>query len=399
MHLWQKILIGMILGIAVGSIFGDYAKFLEPLGTIFIQLIKMLVVPLVFSSLVAGVTSMKDPATMGRIGIKTIGAYLVTTAFAIVIGLALGSLFNIGAGFEMNLEKNTEVLAQPTVVERLLDIIPVNPISAFAEGNILQIIFFALLLGASAALLGEKAEPIIKANNALAEIMYKMTNIVMAYAPIGVFGLMAAVAATHGFSILKQYGGLSLSLLAGVIIQSVFIYGGGIKLFIKENPLIFFKKIFNAQSVAFTTSSSSATLPVTMKVAKEKLGVSEGTSSFVLPLGATINMDGTALYQGICVMFVANSLGITLSSGDLVTVMLTATLASIGTAGIPGAGIIMLSLVLSSVGLPVEAIGIIIGIDRVLDMLRTAVNVTGDCFVSMLIDKSEGTFDEGKYLL
>lgn len=408
LHLWQKIIFGMVLGVIVGAILSpdagivappaegeaSLAESFKPIGTLFIKMIKMLVVPLIFFSLVSGVTSMRDPKIMGRVGLKAFGVYMITTVFAIAIGLLAGYVVQPGVGVEIVVENTTVAKDPPTFVSMILGLIPTNPIEALAEGKILQIIFFSIMCGVSLVLIGEKADRIIEINESLSEMMFKMTHIVMAYAPIGVFGLMVWITGTQGVEVLLSLGKLVIAFMIGLVIHIVFVYGTAIKFILKLNPIRFIQNIGNALAVAFSTSSSSATLPVTMEVAEENLGVSNESASFVLPLGATINMDGTALYQGVCVMFVAQAMQIDLSMADWITVIMTSTLASIGVAGIPGAGIVMLGMVLSSVGLPVEAVAIIIGVDRLLDMMRTTINVTGDSFVCTLVDKTEGKFNE-----
>ncbi len=406
--LWQKILLGMGLGTILGLIISPemgivpppaeggvlWAEHMKPAGMVFIQMIKMLVVPLVFFSLISGVTSMRDPKVMGRVGGKAFGIYMITTMFSISIGLGVGYLFNPGEGVKIAYDATKVGAEHPGFVAMMLNIIPTNPVDSLAEGNILQIIFFAILSGISLVMVGDKATPIIDTVNTLNEMMFKMTHIVMAYAPIGVFALMAWVTGTQGVDVLVSLFWLVVTFLTGAILHVSLVYGGGVKFLMKLSPLRFLKNIGNALAVAFSTSSSSATLPVTMEVAEENVGVSNGTASFVLPLGATINMDGTALYQGVCVMFVAQAVGVDLAFADWVTVVLTSTLASIGVAGIPGAGIVMLGMVLGSVGLPVDAVAIILGVDRLLDMVRTAVNVAGDSFVCAYVDQTEGHLDE-----
>jgi len=397
MKLWHKVIIGMVLGIIVGIIFKEQVlPFVEPLGKVFIRLIKMLIVPLIFFSLISGVTSIGDPKKMGRIGAKATISYLITTAFAITIGIAVGYFLKPGEGVELNIQETQTIQEAPSFAETLLNIIPTNPVNAMADGNILQIIVFALFFGFCLTRIGEKGKKLIEINDALAEATYSLTDIVMKLAPYGVFGLMATVTAKYGTELLlpliKVIGGVY-----GACILHMIIVHGGILVFLKLNPKKFFTKMVEAQAIAYTTSSSSGTLPVTMKVAQEKLGVSKEISSFVLPLGTTINMDGTALYQGVCALFVAQAMGVVLTGGDYVTIILTSTLASIGSAGVPGAGLIMLTLVLTSIGLPVEGIAIIAGVDRILDMMRTIVNVTGDAVISILVDKTEGTFNQEIY--
>ncbi|MAC46227.1 MAG: dicarboxylate/amino acid:cation symporter, partial [Oceanospirillum sp.] len=399
MALWKKILIGMIAGILVGAIMGPSAELLKPIGTLFINAIKMLIVPLVFCSLVVGVTSMQDTTKMGRIGIKSIIIYLATTAVAITIGLGLGILLEPGAGLNMQPDASAAVAAKeaPSLVSTLLALIPKNPIEALAGGKILQIIVFALGLGIALNLIGEKGEPAVKVFNSLAEAMYKLTELVMKFAPYGIFALMAWVAGKYGLEVLLPLIKVIGAVFVGCIIHVLVVYSGAISVIAGLKPTQYLKGIVNAQMMAFTSTSSSGTLPVSIRCARENLGVSKGTASFVLPLGATINMDGTALYQGVCALFIAQAFGIDLSMADYMTIIATATLASIGTAGVPGAGLIMLSLVLTTVGLPMEGLAIIAGIDRILDMARTCVNVSGDLMVSVLIGKSEGELDESIY--
>ncbi len=399
MALWKKILIGMIAGILVGAVMGPSAEMLKPIGTLFINAIKMLIVPLVFCSLVVGVTSMQDTTKMGRIGIKSIIIYLATTAVAITIGLGLGILLEPGAGLNMQADASAAVAAKeaPSLVTTILGLIPKNPIEALAGGKILQIIVFALGLGIALNLIGEKGEPAVKVFNSLAEAMYKLTELVMKFAPYGIFALMAWVAGKYGLEVLLPLIKVIGAVFVGCIIHVLVVYSGAISVIAGLKPVQYLKGIVNAQMMAFTSTSSSGTLPVSIRCARENLGVSKGTASFVLPLGATINMDGTALYQGVCALFIAQAFGIDLSMADYMTIIATATLASIGTAGVPGAGLIMLSLVLTTVGLPMEGLAIIAGIDRILDMARTCVNVSGDLMVSVLIGKSEGELDEAVY--
>jgi len=400
LKLWQKILIALVLGVIVGAIVGPAAEtYIKPFGTLFINLIKMLIVPLIFLSLVSGVTSMEDVQKMGRVGGKTFVLYLATTAIAITIGLLVGTIIEPGAGIEFSKEGlQAKSKDAPGIIATFLNMVPKNPVAAMSGGKVLQIIVFAILFGIAVNLAGEKGKPVKQIIDSGAEVMYKLTHIVMAYAPYGVFALMAWVAGKFGLSILLPLA----KIIAGVYIACILhilitLAGGGIVLLGKLNPKRYFGGIVDAQAVAFTTTSSSGTLPVTIACAQDNLGVSKSVSSFVLPLGATINMDGTALYQGVAALFVAQAFGIDLTAGQYGTIILTSTLASIGSAGVPGAGLIMLTLVLTTVGLPLEGIAIIAGIDRILDMARTATNVTGDLMVSVLIAKSEGELDEESY--
>lgn len=395
--LWKKIFIGLCLGLVVGLLFKDVALMLKPIGTLFINMIKMLIVPLVFVTLVTGITSMEDLSKMRRIGMKTFSIYLVTTAIAVAIGLAFGILFEPGAGVALN--NTTAVVAKkaPPLIDTLLALIPMNPMDSLVKGDILQIIVFAIFLGIAISMAGEKGKPVAAFFESFSEVMFKLTEIVISFAPIGVFGLMAWVSASYGVDVLISLAKVIGCVYIACIVHMALTMGGGIALFARLNPIKFFKGMASAQTVAFTTTSSSGTLPVTTSNTIHNLGVSKPIASFVLPLGATINMDGTAIYQGICAMFVAQAFGIDLSFGNYMTIILTATLASIGTAGVPGAGLIMLSLVLTSVNLPLEGIAIIAGIDRILDMARTTVNITGDAMTAVIVAKGEGELDEKIY--
>ncbi|MBD3306614.1 cation:dicarboxylase symporter family transporter [candidate division KSB3 bacterium] len=387
--LWQRILIALIAGLIVGGIAGEMATAIKPVGTVFINLIKMLIIPLVFSTLVVGAASTGDLQRLGRIGGKTIGLYLLTTAVAITIGLLLGTIFQPGIGVTMQTDLTQEAREAPGLVETLLGLVPTNPIRSLANGDILQIIVFALFTGVCISMAKVRAKPVLNFFDGFAEVMFQMTAIVMDYAPYGVFALIAAVAGQYGLSVLLPLAKVIVLVYIGCIIHAAVVYGTMVKVWARLNPIRFFKGVFDAMVVAFTTTSSSATLPVTMRCVRENLGVSKDIASFVLPLGATINMDGTALYQGVCALFVAQVYGVSLSFGQYVTIIITATLASIGTAGVPGAGLIMLTLVLKQVGLPLEGIALIAGIDRVLDMARTCINVTGDSAVASVVASSE----------
>ncbi|HCR97242.1 MULTISPECIES: dicarboxylate/amino acid:cation symporter [Halomonas] len=395
--LWKKILAGLALGIAAGALLGENASIFKPLGDIFINAIMMLIVPLVFSTLVVGITSMRDPQKMGRIGARTIGLYLLTTAFAISIGLLLSTLLQPGAGVNISFDSGVNANEAPTLASILINLVPRNPIDALANGNILQIIVFAIGLGISLTLIGEKGEALVVVFDSFAEAMYKLTGIVMAFAPFGVFGLMAHVSGQYGLEIL-----LPLAKLIGVVylacaLHVLVIYSGFIRLLGRLNPVRYLQGSLDAMMIAFSSASSAGSLPVSIRCAQKNLGVSEGVSSFVLPVGATINMDGTALYQGVVVLFIAQMLGIELSLVDYGMIVATGTLASIGTAGVPGAGLIMLSIVMAQIGLPLEAIAVVAGIDRILDMARTSVNVAGDIMVTTLVGKSEGELNLDVY--
>jgi len=396
--LWQKILIGMVLGLITGVVLGPDAEVLKPIGTLFVNSIKMLIVPLVFCSLIVGITSMEDTGKMGRVGLKALALYLGSTAIAISIGLLLGHLFTPGAGIEMTASAPLpDPKAAPSLVDTLVALVPKNPVQALASGEILQIIVFAVGLGLSLNLIGDHGKPAVALFKSLAEAIYKLTDLVMQFAPIGVFALVAWVAGKYGLEVLLPLIKVIGVVYLGCVVHVLLVYGGAVSLLARLNPLRYFKGIVTAQTIAFSSTSSSGTLPVSLKCAQENLGVSKGISSFVLPLGATINMDGTAIYQGVTALFIAQAFGVDLSMADYLTIVVTATLASIGTAGVPGAGLIMLSLVLTTVGLPMEGLAIIAGIDRILDMARTTVNVSGDLLVALLVGRSEGELDEQVY--
>ncbi|MCK8044746.1 MULTISPECIES: dicarboxylate/amino acid:cation symporter [Shewanella] len=396
--LWLQIMIGMLLGILTGIGLGEQATYLKPIGTLFVNTIKMLIVPLVFCSLIVGVTSMQDTAKMGRIGFKSFAFYLGTTSIAITLGLVVGHIMQPGTGLDMVPHESAEVVKQaPSIMQTLIDIVPTNPVAALASGQILQVIVFAVALGIALVLIGDHGKPAIQVFESLAEAMYKLTDLVMKLAPYGVFGLMAWVAGEYGVDMLMPLIKVIVAVYIGCFLHVVGFYSFVLVVFAKLNPLQFFKGISNAIAVAYTTSSSAGTLPASMKCASEYLGVNKKISSFVLPLGTTINMDGTALYQGVTALFVAQAFGIDLTWVDYITIILTATLASIGTAGVPGAGLVMLTLVLTTVGLPLEGVALIAGIDRILDMARTVVNVSGDLVATTVIAKSEGEIDVEHY--
>ncbi|MDL4864824.1 dicarboxylate/amino acid:cation symporter, partial [Halomonas elongata] len=338
---------GLVLGVLTGALMGEQASLFKPLGDIFINAIKMLIVPLVFSTLVVGITAMRDPQKMGRIGLRTIALYLLTTAFAIAIGLLASWIFQPGVGLDMTFESGVEPKEAPTLVEILVGLVPQNPIDALANGNILQIIVFAIGLGISLTLIGEKGEPVVKVFESFAEAMVKLTNIVMAFAPFGVFGLIAHVAGNYGLEVLLPLAKvIGVAYLASAL-HILLVYSGLLALLGRLNPLRYLQGILDALVVAYSSASSSGTLPVSLRCARNNLGVSEGVAGFVLPVGATINMDGTAIYQGVVAVFIAQLLGVDLSMADYGMIIVTGTLASIGTAGVPGAGLVMLSIVMA----------------------------------------------------
>lgn len=392
-------LVGLLMNLFAGNIFPYFDQYLfSPLGKIFINLINMLVVPIVFVSITLGVCGLGDPKKLGRIGLKTISFFLITTTLAITIGIGLALVIEPGSvgNFDLSSAKY-EVQEAPPVSETLLNIIPTNPVKAFVDGNMLQIITFSIFVGLALSMLGDKVKGIVRLTEQANDILMYLVGVVMKFAPFGTFGLMASAIGKQGFSAMKAMGLYMGVVLLALLIHCIVVYGGAVSLLGKMNPIKFFKGFGPAMGVAFSTSSSNATLPISMSCAQKNLKVPESISSFVQPLGATINMDGTAIMQGVATIFIAQVMGSDLSLAQLVTVVLTAVLASIGTAGVPGVGLIMLAMVLKSVNLPVEGIALIIGIDRILDMARTAINITGDAACAVIVTESERKREEKVY--
>ena len=412
----RKILIGLILGAVYGLIVGGIghpgaATAIKPLGDLFVRLLKMLVMPIILASLVVGAASI-SPARLGRVGVKIVVYYLITSAFAVFIGLIMANLFKPGLGLELGTGEGKAIEATaPSLVDTLLNIVPKNPFGALSSGAVLPTIFFAIILGIALSYLmtseneriRNSATTLYNAFDGLAEAMYKIVRGVMQYAPIGVFALIAYIMAVYGPKVVGPLAKVTFAVYLGLIIQIVVVYGILLKVF-GLDLIKFLNKAKDAMITAFVTRSSSGTLPVTMRVAEENMGAPRSIYSFTLPLGATINMDGTALYQGVCAMFIAFAIGQPLPFSQQLVIVLTAVLASIGTAGVPGAGAIMLAMVLESVGLSLEpgtavalAYAMILGIDAILDMGRTMVNVTGDLAGTTIVTKTEGELDESKW--
>lgn len=399
--LTSKILIGLFLGMLFGVILskmpGSYIKdtvllggIINVIGNGFTKAIKMMVVPLVFVSLVCGVSAMEDIKKLGRIGFKTMGFYLMTTAVAICISLALGVLLKPGAGLDLGTvaSQSTTIAKNQSLSEIILNMIPSNPIEAFAKGEMLQIIFFAMLTGVSISLVGEKAKPLKKLFECANEVCMKMVSVIMMFAPFGVFALITNTFSTVGADAIGSLVKYILVVLLGLLLHVVVVYGGSLKVFTKVSFIGFIRKFSKVAAVTFSTASSNASVPVSLEL-MEEMGVSRSIRSFTIPMGATINMDGTAIMQGVAALFIAQVYGIHLGINDMLTIVLTATLASVGTAGVPGVGMIMLSMVLQSVGLPLEGIGLIMGVERIIDMFRTTVNVMGDNTCTLVVASSE----------
>ncbi len=403
MKIYTKITIGLFAGAIAGVFLGEKAAFLEPFGNAFIRLITMVVIPLVLASLIVGTVSLGDIKKLGKVGGKTIAYYLVTTAIAISIGLILANIIQPGEGISQDVEQKLmdsySAQSQEITISKeklgvsglLTKLIPSNPLKAMVDGNMLGLIVFALLLGISlTSVQRDKAQGVISFFEGLNEAMIKLVEFIMKVAPYGVFALIAAVVGRFGASILKTLIWYAVVVLAGLFMQLIVTYSLSIRFLGRMSVLQFFRGIRSAQLVAFGTSSSNATLPVTMKCTEDNLGVSNKIASFVLPLGATINMDGTALYQGVAAVFIAQVYGISLSLPEQLLIVLTATLASIGAAGVPGAGVITLALILRVAGIPETGIALILGVDRILDMCRTVVNISGDAACATFIARTEG---------
>ena len=407
--LTTKIFVALILG----AIFGVVLCYAVPSGHIkddiivegvlyivgqgFVRLMKMLVVPLVFCSLVCGSMAIGDTKKLGTVGVRTLAFYLATTALAVTVALTIGNMIEPGVGLDMSaIQSNAaevQTMEATSMAQTILNIIPDNPIGALANGEMLQIIVFALIIGVILAKLGEKAETVSNFFSQFNDIMMEMTMMVMSLAPIGVFCLISRTFATIGFSAFIPLAKYMIGVLLALAIQCFGVYLGMLKIFTGLNPVKFIKNFFPVMAFAFSTATSNATIPMSIDTLAKKMGVSKKISSFTIPLGATINMDGTAIMQGVAVVFAAQAFGINLDIMDYITVIGTATLASIGTAGVPSVGLVTLTMVFNSVGLPVEAIGLIMGIDRILDMARTAVNITGDAVCTTIVAKQNNALD------
>lgn len=403
--LTKKILLGMLLGCIVGLVFNfsspseSIKSFLldgvfEAGGRIFLATLKMLVVPMVFVSLVTGTASLDDIRKLGRVGFRTFTFYTMTTAFAVGSALFLAFLGNPGKGFNLKPADSFKATEAPSFIDVIANIVPSNPVEAMVKGEMLQIIFFAILFGVGVTMSGDAGKRILKIFTDLNDLIMKLVLILLKFAPFGVFFLVAKVFSSQGVTAIIPMAKYFFIVVLALLLHCFAFYGLLLKFVCRLSPRIFFKKFSEVFMFAFSTASSNATIPVSLEVAEKKIGVKQSIASFTIPFGATINMDGTAIMQGVATVFVAEAYGITLTSFDYLMVILTATLSSIGTAGVPGVGLIMLAMVFKQVGLPVEGIGLIIGVDRLLDMLRTAVNVTGDAVVSCIVGKLENEFDE-----
>lgn len=410
--LWQRVIVALILGVAFGlivsNVMGQEAAtawldtYVRPVGLAFVNLIRMLIVPLIFTTLVAGVVAMGDPGKLRSLGFKTIALYMVTTLFANVIGLTFGTIFRPGAGADLGSVEAVPVSTEaPSLVDRLLAIIPSNPVAALADGNVLAIIFFSLLLGVGILGAGSAGKRVGELFDSASEVVLKITHYVMEVAPFGVFALVSYTAASQGLEALQSILTLIAAVYLGLIAHAIITYGILVR-FVLNLPLVrFFRGLTDPIAVAYSTASSSATLPVTIAAASDNLGIKKSVAGSVLPLGATINMDGTALYLGILALFTAQAFGYDLTLTNYVLIAFTAAIVSIGAAGIPSASLFLLAIVLETFGVTPEHTAIIVGfilpVDRIMDMARTAVNVTGDAAVATAVAKWEGELDEKKF--
>jgi len=407
MHMTTKILIWMAAGLVTGSLINTFAAemawvqdylvlgLFHVIGAMFINLLKMLVVPLVTFSLICGVCGIGDINKLGRVGGKAFALFMLTTALAITLAIVVSSIVAPGEGFELAqaTTSNFTAPASPPLTQVFIDLIPSNPIAAYAEGNMLQIIFFTILFAVCVLMIGEAGKPIIDASERLNAVMMKVVDVVMQLAPYGIFALMAKTFSLQGLGMI-----LPMMSYFAVLVFVLILHATGtlmilLKILGRVSPLTFLKKMRGTQIFAFSTSSSNATIPVTLQTAEKRLGVDNSTASFIVPFGATINMDGTAIMQGVATVFIANVYGIDLGLSGYLTVIGMSVLASIGTAGVPGVGLIMLAMVFAQVGLPIEGIALIMGVDRLLDMIRTAVNVTGDATITTIVARSENSIN------
>ncbi len=408
MSLTAKVLIGMTLGILLGVAInlsglntqGSWINIyliegiFDAIGKMFIAALKMLVVPLVFFSLISGVVGIGDVNKLGKVGIKSFVLYVFTTALAVASAIGIAVIFSPGAKNSLTANSSFTPSQSPSLIDVFINIIPENIVQAFASGNMLQIIFFSILFGVSLLMVGKKAESIVEGINIINEAMLQMVIIIMHIAPFAVFALLAKAVSQLGFDLLASLAEYVTILVAILALHTFGTLMLILKFFAKLSPKIFLQKIRDVQLFAFSTSSSNATIPITLQTVTKRMGVDNSVASFTVPFGATINMNGTAIMQGVATVFIANVYGINLGISSYLTVVLMSVLASIGTAGVPGVGLVMLSMVFTQVGLPVEGIGLILGVDRLLDMIRTAVNVTGDAVVTCIVAKNEGVLDE-----
>lgn len=415
MSLTQRILLAMVLGIAVGLVIhwlsppageagGGWMQvylvlgIFDTVGKVFVASLKLLVVPLVFVSLVCGTASLGNQSRMGALAGKTISLYLITTCIAITLAIAFASLIGPGTGMDLTAPADTQASVSVSLKDTIVNIFPDNPVAAMAEGNLLQVIVFSILFGIAVSRSGDAAGAILKFFNDLNQVVLKMIMILVYFAPYGIFCLLAKLFAETGAGIFGDLAVYFFTVLGVLALQCLLVYPAFVKVLTRLSPITFLRKMYPVMVFGFSTASSNATLPVTLRTVEDKLGVDNKVASFTIPLGATINMDGTAIMQGVATVFIAQAYGLDVGVLGYLMVVLTATLASIGTAGVPGVGMVTLALVLQQAGLPVEeGIALIIGVDRLLDMVRTAVNITGDAAVTTVVANSESLLDRERF--
>lgn len=402
---WQM-MIGLVVGIIVGAMVDtQFAQtWFKPLGDLFIRLIRMVVVPLVIATIIAGAAGISDTSKLGRVALKTLLIYAITTAISVAVGLIFASVIQPGVGLDLSTEGlKAKEIVPPPLVDTLLNIVPINPIEAMAKGSMLQIIFFAVMFGFALSALGERAKPVLNFFEVVGDTMIRVTGTVMRFAPIGVFGLIAFTVSRHGLSVLLPLGSLILSSFLATVFFVCVVLLPMVRIFSKIPVMKFVKGIFEPWLVAFTTCSSAAALPANLDSTRH-LGATKAISSFSIPLGNTINMNGTAIYMGVCAVFAAEVFGIPMDMTTKLTVVVMGVLAAVGTAGVPGAGLIMTTIVFTQIGIPLEAVALIAGVDRILDMIRTSINVVGDAASAVVVTAMEGElhsepYEEGEKLI
>lgn len=402
---WQM-MIGLVVGIIVGAMVDtQFAQtWFKPLGDLFIRLIRMVVVPLVIATIIAGAAGISDTSKLGRVALKTLLIYAITTAISVAVGLIFASVIQPGVGLDLSTEGlKAKEIVPPPLVDTLLNIVPINPIEAMAKGSMLQIIFFAVMFGFALSALGERAKPVLNFFEVVGDTMIRVTGTVMRFAPIGVFGLIAFTVSRHGLSVLLPLGSLILSSFLATVFFVCVVLLPMVRIFSKIPVMKFVKGIFEPWLVAFTTCSSAAALPANLDSTR-RLGTTKAISSFSIPLGNTINMNGTAIYMGVCAVFAAEVFGIPMDMTTKLTVVVMGVLAAVGTAGVPGAGLIMTTIVFTQIGIPLEAVALIAGVDRILDMIRTSINVVGDAASAVVVTAMEGElhsepYEEGEKLI
>ncbi|EJO5348435.1 dicarboxylate/amino acid:cation symporter [Clostridium botulinum] len=403
-----KILLALFLGIVFGLVFNLYTPqyinnnlskwLLVPMGNVFLRGIKMLVVPLVLFSIICGAASVGDVKKLGRVGGKIFIYYIITTAFATSIALFMANVLKPGIGVTLKTSKEIiKTASPPFIMDMFVNMIPSNPVEAMVKGNMLQIIVFALIFGVSITLIGDKGKNLLNIFEEINNVLLKMINVIMVIAPLGVFALISNVIMTQGLKVLIPLMKYVLVAVLVMIIQIFFVYGGMLKFIGKLSPINFFKKFWPVMILGLSTSSSNATIPMNLEICEKKFGVDKSVASFTIPLGATINMDGTAIMQGVAALFIAQMYGVNVTLNQQITIILIATLASIGTSGVPSAGVVMLSMVLQQIGLPLEGIGLVLSVDRIVDMARTAVNITGDAVGTIIVANSEKSVEKKVY--